>query len=153
MTAPRPYDGPLTSHLGFWLRFVSNHVSGAFRQKLAKHDIAVAEWALMRELYENEQPPSEIALCLGMTRGGVTKLTDKLVARDLVVRTVSKADQRRQSLSLSSAGRRLVPQLAALADLNEREFFGHLPKATVQRLTEHMRALVEHHNLRSVPVQ
>jgi DNA-binding MarR family transcriptional regulator len=152
MPARHRYDGPLTTHLGFWLRFVSNHVSGAFRQKLATKGVAVAEWALLRELYEGDLPPSGLAVRLGMTRGGVTKLADKLEARGLVARAAHDHDLRRQTLSLTPAGRRLVPQLAALADRNETEFFGHLPAATVQQLTGQLRALVEHHRLRQVPV-
>lgn len=153
MPASRPTDGPLAAHLGFWLRFVSNHVSGAFRQKLATRGVSVAEWALMRELPDGGASPSEMAVRLGMTRGGVTKLADKLVGRGLIDRAIGAPDRRRQTLSLSAAGRRLVPQLAALAEANEREFFGHLPKPAVDLLIARMRALVEHHGLRSIPVE
>ena len=33
----------LTSHLGYWLRHVSNHVSHAFARKLESRDVTVAE--------------------------------------------------------------------------------------------------------------
>lgn len=148
------YDGPLTAHTGFWLRFVSNHVSGAFRQKLAQHAVSVAEWALMRELYEHGGvAPGQLAVRLGMTRGGITKLVDKLAARALVTRSADPTDLRGQILALSAAGRRLVPVLGALADQNEREFFGHLPDATRAGLTTLLRELVAHHGLHGVPLE
>lgn len=148
------YQGPLKAHLGFWLRFVSNHVSGAFRQKLAQHGVSVAEWALMRELSEQGAiAPSQLAVHLGMTRGGITKIADKLVARSLVKRTSNDADLRGQMLDLSASGRRLIPVLSALADENEREFFGHLPRERVKEMAEFMRDLVEHHHLHGVPLE
>lgn len=150
---PPPPDGPLTAHLGFWLRFVSNHVSGAFRQKLEQRGVSVAEWACLRELYERDSmAPSALATLLGMTRGGITKLIDKLVTRQLVSRSVNASDSRGQFVRLTPTGRRLVPTLTELADLNEREFFGHVPPETVQAVTRFLRDLVEHHHLRSVPL-
>ena len=41
----------LTDHLGFWLRYVSNHVSHAFAVKLAGKDVTAAEWVVLRALY------------------------------------------------------------------------------------------------------
>jgi DNA-binding MarR family transcriptional regulator len=157
MTKPptsKLYDGPLTSHAGFWLRFVSNHVSGAFRHKLAGKGIAVAEWALMRSLFEHgEVAPSQLAVQLGMTRGGITKIADKLLARSLVFRIPDAGDGRAHALSLTAAGRRLVPILARLADDNDREWFGHLQPETVASLTKILRDIVEHHRLRTVPIE
>ncbi len=153
-TPRTPYAGPLEAHLGFWLRSVSNHVSGAFRQKLAAHGVSVAEWALVRELAERGAvPPSRLAAHLGMTRGGITKVADKLVARGLVARTPDPGDLRGQLLALSASGRRLVPVLSALADLNEREFFGHLPPRQVATMTAFLRELVAHHGLHGVPLE
>ena len=44
--------------LGFWLRYVSNHVSHAFSAKLAAKGVTVAEWVMMRALYgKSEIPP------------------------------------------------------------------------------------------------
>lgn len=125
-----PQDRKISSledHIGYWLRSVSNHVSTAFARKLADQDIAVAEWVVLRLLYgKNPVAPSRIAKQIGMTKGAVTKLTDRLVAKSLVSRTASASDGRAQTISLSKKGSRLVPQLAALADQNDRECFAAL---------------------------
>lgn len=147
-------DGSLTAHTGFWLRFVSNHVSASFRQKLATKDVAIAEWVLMRSLYDHEDmPPSDLAIQLGMTRGGITKLVDKLQKRSLVSRTPDTNDRRSHKLSLTSDGRRLVLALTKLAEDNEREWFGHLPAATIAALDKILRDIVDHHQLRTVPIE
>ena len=91
----------LTAHLGYWLRYVSNHVSHAFALKIAEKDVTVAEWALMRSLYSlGEVSPSALASAMGMTRGAVTKLADRLLAKELIERTASlTTDARKRSLS------------------------------------------------------
>src|ERR1700742_2574379 len=100
---------PLEAHVGYWLRFVSNHVSQAFAQKIEARDVTVAEWVLMRELFDSpSRPPSEIANAIGMTRGGITKLADRLIEKSLVTRTTDKSDRRWQSLALTPSGRALV---------------------------------------------
>ena len=91
---------PLEAHLGYWLRFVSNQVSHSFALKVADHDVSVAEWVVLRELYQCEaMAPSVLAEKIGMTRGAISKLADRLSAKTLVKRTTSDEDRRYQALA------------------------------------------------------
>ncbi len=144
---------PLGAHLGYWLRFVSNHVSHAFSLKLATRDVTVAEWIILRELYECEfASPSKLADRLGMTRGAISKLADRLVGKSLAARTSSEGDRRYQSLALTAKGRSLVPALSALADENDAEFFGHLSTAQRDALEGMMKNIVCRRGLRVIPI-
>jgi DNA-binding MarR family transcriptional regulator len=144
----------LQAHLGYWLRFVSNQVSQAFATKIVSLGVTVAEWVLMRELYDDDAlPPSTLAERMGMTRGGVSKLVDRLAARGLLIRTASAEDRRYKTLSLTAKARTLVQQLSALADRNDAEFFGHLKQAERQSLEHAMRELVRRHGFKAVPVE
>ena len=148
-----PPIADLTDHLGYWLRYVSNHVSQAFARKVETHGVKVAEWVLMRQLLEGEPlAPSRLAAQMGMTRGAVTKLADRLIAKSLLVRTADPEDGRAQTLSLTPAGRALVPDLAALADLNDAEFFDHLTPKDRANLLRVLREIVEKRSLESPPV-
>jgi DNA-binding MarR family transcriptional regulator len=143
---------PLEAHLGYWLRFVSNHVSHAFSAKLAALGVSVAEWVVLRELHGRDAvAPSEVAARIGMTRGAVSKLIDRLAAKALVTRRPGAADRRYQSLALTAAGQALLPRLAALADRNDAEFFGHLKPDERQAIEAVMRDIVHRHGLRTVP--
>jgi DNA-binding MarR family transcriptional regulator len=143
----------LEDHLGYWLRFVSNHVSQAFSTKIATLDIAVAEWVVMRDLFERVQvAPSEIADRIGMTRGGISKLADRLIAKSLVVRTADKTDRRCQYLTLTRAGRTLVPKLSAMADQNDAQFFDHLSPTERTAIETIMKKIVQRQDLRTIPV-
>lgn len=143
----------LTSHLGYLLRSLSNHVSHRFAARLAQDGTSVAEWVLLRELFDaTGLPPSHLAARMGLTRGAITKLADRLIARGLVLRLADQVDGRAQRLALTPAGRALVPHLAALADLNEAEAFGHLSSAERDALGETLRALIRHHGLETSPI-
>lgn len=143
----------LTDHLGYWLRLVSNHVSQKFAARLAAKDITVAEWAMMRTLYGREPiPPSRISADMGMTRGAITKLADRLIAKSLIARKANRDDGRAQTLALTARGMNLVPELAALADRNDAEFFDHLSAAERRTLERMLRRMVEHNNLTAMPI-
>jgi len=145
---------PLDAHLGYWLRFVSNQVSHAFALKVAACGVTVAEWVILRCLYDRDaQAPSVLAEEIGMTRGGITKLADRLIAKTLVTRTADDEDRRYQALALTTKGRALVPRLAALADRNDAEFFGHLDPAEREKIEAALREIVRRHGLKSVPVE
>jgi DNA-binding MarR family transcriptional regulator len=144
----------LKKHVGFWLRFVSNHVSQAFARKLLDSGVTVAEWVVMREMFDDEETsPGVLAERIGMTRGGVSKLVDRLVSKKLITRRERSDDRRFQSIALTVAGRRLIPQLATLADQNDEEFFH--PLSTVERaaLIATMKKLVQAHGLQTLPTE
>jgi hypothetical protein len=62
----------LESHLGYWLRRVSNQVSGAFARALQTRHTSVAEWVVMCQLQERPGiTPGELAGRLELTRGAV----------------------------------------------------------------------------------
>ena len=117
----------LESHLGYWLRVVSNHVSESFKTKVEQHGVTVAEWVVLRALFDEDGvKPSDLATTLGLSRGAVSKLVDRLVAKDFVAVRSDTHDGRAQVLTVRASGRRVVPTLAALADRNDAEAFGHL---------------------------
>jgi DNA-binding MarR family transcriptional regulator len=142
----------LTSHLGYWLRLVSNHVSHSFARKLQAFDITVAEWALMRVLFEIDESPSQLAERMGMTKGAITKLADRLIVKSLMIKTSSRNDRRSHTLRLSKKGESLVPQLAGLADENEAECFSHLSKADRFVLERVLKQSVKRFGLNSIPI-
>jgi DNA-binding MarR family transcriptional regulator len=152
MPPSRP-TSDLTSHLGYWLRHVSNHVSYAFARKLESRDVTVAEWVVMRELFGEEAlAPSRLADKLSLTRGAISKLAERLIAKGLVARASDDSDGRGHTLSLTTKGRSLIPKLAALADRNDAEFFDHLTvqeRATFERV---LKGIVKMRGLKAIPV-
>lgn len=143
----------LEKHVGYWLRFVSNHVSHAFMQKVEAKGVTVAEWAVMREMLEaGPVNPSQLAERLGMTRGAISKLVERLCHKEFVERRASDGDRRYQSVALTAKGEKLVPKLALLADENDRQFFGHLAGEEQADLVQLLKGVVHRHGWKDVPV-
>jgi DNA-binding MarR family transcriptional regulator len=144
---------PLYAHLGFWLRFVSNHVSGRFATLLQQRDITVTEWVALRALFEHPHTThAALIQALGMTKGAASKVLSRLDEKGLATRQFAEGNARDQVLSLTKKGRALVPALAALADQNEEHFFGHLTRAQRADLMKAFQQLVAHHGFTQVPV-
>jgi len=143
----------LEAHAGYWLRFVSNHVSHAFTRKVESKGVTVAEWVLLRELFDvRTANPSQLADKLGMTKGAVSKLVDRLCRKKLAARSSSKRDRRYQIITLTTAGKKVVPTLARLADQNDREFFGHLNPEEKTSLVNLLQDIVRQHEWKELPV-
>jgi DNA-binding MarR family transcriptional regulator len=144
----------LDSHLGFWLRYVSNHVSSQFEKRLKTKDVSVSEWVALRQLFQvGKSSAVELMNSLGMTKGAISKIVTRLQAKGLVTRAVVNTDRRAQFLALTPLGQELVPQLAQLADENDDAFFGHLSSDQRTQLIEMMQELVARHQLKQVPVE
>ncbi|AZI35859.1 putative MarR family transcriptional regulator [Caenibius tardaugens NBRC 16725] len=143
----------LTDHSGYWMRMVSNAVSQEFARKVSGEDVTVAEWTLMRALYDLEPTsPSVLAERMGMTKGAISKLGERLIAKGLVERAESQEDKRAHSLSLTKEGRAKIPVVASLADENDAEFFGVLTKEDHETLDRILKALAERRELKTTPV-
>ena len=144
----------LTDHLGFWLRLVSNHVSGRFADALEAEGVSVVEWVLLRAVYDAELPVPQVRLAkrMGMTRGAITKLADRLMARGLVLRQGDAADGRVQALRLTDAGAALVPDLAAIADANDAACFAGLSAGEQANLRALLQKLAKAQGLAVLPI-
>ena len=144
----------LEAHLGYWLRRVSNRVSGEFARSLHTRQTSVAEWVLLRHLYERQQvTPGELAEASIMTRGAISKIVDKLQAKGWIKSRVNPEDNRGQLLSLTPGGRRNLPELAEIADQNDEQFFACLDAGERSALRCLLCKLAEHHQIRDVPVE
>lgn len=144
----------LERHLGYWLRRVSNHVSGEFAQALRTRRTSVAEWVVLCRVGERPgTTPGELAEALRLTRGAVSKVIDKLEAKQWIVGATKPEDNRVRLYSLTRRGSRVLPELVAIADRNDEAFFDVLKageRATLRRL---LSILVERHSLNVVPIE
>lgn len=145
----------LRSHIGYRMRIVSNAVSHSFSRKLAVHEVTVAEWVVLREMYSSDDStsPSKIAEITGLTRGAISKLIDRLLQKGFVTRTESSEDRRYQEIKLTASAVKLVPKLASIADENDESFFSVLSKADRKVLMDILLKVAELNKLNSNPIE
>ena len=146
-------DKPLEIHLGYWLRLVSNHVSGSFASALQARQLSVAEWVALNHIEGRADiTAAQLADAMNLTRGAVSKIVDKLVRKQCAVRASNPRDNRAQLLSLTPSGKRTLPRLRAIADHNDEHFFSRLDAAERAELRRLLQKLAEAHAISTVPV-
>jgi DNA-binding MarR family transcriptional regulator len=144
----------LESHLGYWLRRVSNAVSGSFARALQEKQTSVAEWVVLRELYERGQTaPGALADDLGLTRGAVSKIVDKLDAKGWIQTDAKEGDSRFRLLSLTRAGRSSLPVLAEIADQNDARYFDCLSAKEKIVLRKLLGKLADNNRIHDIPTE
>lgn len=148
-----PEVSDLTTHIGYLLRMASNAVSHEFARKVAGEGVTVAEWAMLRSLYDSDViAPSTLAVKMGMTKGAISKLAGRLLDKGLIGRRDTPGDKRGHGLFLSPSGRAKVPVLAALADRNDADFFAVLDGAAQEQLRSALHRLIGKHGLTAMPL-
>lgn len=143
----------LGRHLGYWMRRVSNHVSGTFARALQERGTSVAEWVVLCEVQrERGISPGKLASSLGLTRGAISKIVAKLEVKGWISCAANPQDSRGQRLSLTARGRRVLPGLAAIADGNDRSFFDCLVAAEQTELRRILVKLAAANGITNIPV-
>ena len=106
------------------LRRAAAHHDARLARALAPFGVTPAEWQVLEALYaEGAVSPSVLGVRIGVTRGAVTRLVERLRVKALAVRASGRGDARFQTVALTGAAARLVPQLAAVARGCEAEVF------------------------------
>jgi len=143
----------LDIHLGYWLRLVSNRVSSNFGRALQERSVSVAEWVALNQIQRcADVTPATLAEAMGMTRGAISKILDKLQEKKWISRITSEEDKRSWFLSLTPQGRCVLPELTAIADENDEHFFGILDPGEQTALRGLLSKLAKLHRISTVPV-
>jgi DNA-binding MarR family transcriptional regulator len=155
MKKPRRDVSHLKSHIGYWMRVVSNTVSHSFARKLESSGVTVAEWVVLREMYGDDETtsPSKVAKLTGLSRGAVSKLIERLLQKGFVNRAEASGDRRFQDIQLTPQAITVVPKLASLADQNDEVFFSALSSSERKQLTEILKKLAHLHKLTQSPIE
>jgi homoprotocatechuate degradation regulator HpaR len=95
---------------------------GHFRPILKAHGLTDQQWRVVRVLSETEQPleSGRVAEACQLLAPSLTGILKRLVETGLVERAWSRADQRRQLVTLTPKGRALVDRMTPLIDRQYR---------------------------------
>lgn len=143
----------LETHIGYWTRMVSNQVSQRFALRLEDCGVTVAEWVILRHLYDEQDIQARtLTEQTGLTKGAVSKLITRLENKKLVQRHTNPSDQRSEKLNLTAKAKNLVPNLARLADENDALFFSCLSLKESKILTDLLKKIAAANKISAAPV-
>jgi len=92
------------------------YIFNYFGQKLAPFDLSVQQYITLRRLseaYPNSLSAGELKEKMTDVNSDMTRLTDRLVAKNLIVREVDPQNRRRVNLRLTEESYRFVETVAA----------------------------------------
>jgi DNA-binding MarR family transcriptional regulator len=118
-TAPAPHESlaSCTTHREAWRSLAQAHaaVSGRLEEALAAADLPPLPWfetlAAITNADDERMKMGELAEALVITRGGLTKLVDRLVKAGLIERTFCETDRRVSYATLRPAGAELLAEM------------------------------------------
>jgi DNA-binding MarR family transcriptional regulator len=132
----------LGDHTGYLMRQISNNISGDFALKMQNMGITIAEWVVMRIMFDHSATThTHIVEVSGLTKGAISKTLTKLIMKKLIEKKESVSDGRSQILELSKQAKKLVPILAEIADQNEAGYFSvltHKEQIILRKLLDKM---------------
>lgn len=141
----------LDTSIGYWLRSVASGISQTLSRRFEDKGVTLAEWIVLRELYDGDLRPTTVAERLRLTRSAISRLARRLADKFLITQEAIGDDGRAQVLALTDQGRVLVQVLAVHLEQTDEEFFGHLDRDTRALLMSIMRDIIRRHGLRAVP--
>jgi DNA-binding MarR family transcriptional regulator len=110
-------DAPHTPHGEAWGALTRTHaaVTQRLQEALAQSDFPPLPWyeilATVAEAPEQRMRMGDLAEALVITRGGLTKLVDRLVKAGLLERTFCETDRRVSYATLRPAGERVLAEM------------------------------------------
>jgi DNA-binding MarR family transcriptional regulator len=140
-----PLGRPKT-RLTHWLTRAERRVSGSFAGVLAEFDLIPSEWSALRALHRpGRLSPVDIGKRIGMSKGGASKLVDRLVKKGFVRKYFSALDRRMRAVELTAKGWKIARELDAFENFSEDYFFEYLEGYSRSRF---LRVLVRTAHLR-----
>lgn len=104
------------------LHQTDGYIFNYFGQKLAPFDLSVQQYITLRrlsEVYPNSLTAGELKEKMTDINSDMTRLTDRLVAKNLIVREIDPTNRRKVNLRLTEESYRFVETVAA--DFNNFE--------------------------------
>ncbi|HET8936343.1 MAG TPA: MarR family transcriptional regulator [Polyangiales bacterium] len=129
-------------------------MSHSFARAVESEGVTVAEWVFLRVLYDEDHvSPSQLAERMGMTKGAISKLAERLADKSLIERQANVQDSRGQTLALTPTARKLVPRLSKIADRNDADFFDCLTANEKHQLDRLLRKVAQNKALTRHPTE
>ncbi len=117
----RVADFVIDDSIGYLVKRVRSMLSTAVEREIADSDVTYDQWGvLLMILTERGDTAAVLARGMECDTGSMTRMLDRLEAKELIVRTRSTDDRRRIQLELTPAGKKRAERLvkAIVAVLN-----------------------------------
>ena len=120
-------DFHLHNSFTFWIGRLASVMKDAFNQKLASWDVTYPQWMILNVLHHQlATTPAQIAENVGVDRSAVTRLLDRLEAKNLVERMHDGLDRRSVKILMTRQGAALMDELNEAAREHQQLFLSQM---------------------------
>lgn len=137
-------DSFIENYLAFLLAKTSHLVSTQFHAKLKALGVSISSWRILASLRDHDRNVGELADMVLLNQPTLSKILDRLQAKELVRRNRDNNNRRNVVISLTPAGQQMVEQLIPLANEHEARVFAHLSAKQRGDLVAMLRSTLEH---------
>ncbi|WP_200550753.1 MarR family transcriptional regulator [Kosakonia sp. LAM2021] len=124
-------------HLGLLIHLANQFKDQLISQYFSATDITAAQFKVLISIYKGFNSPVEVSKNLLMDAGAMSRMLERMVKRDLIVRTTNPEDKRQVILELTDKGR-------VICDRFQNEALASILSTLTSRLTaDESRLLVE----------
>ncbi|PDO90422.1 MarR family transcriptional regulator [Kosakonia pseudosacchari] len=124
-------------HLGLLIHLANQFKDQLISQYFSSADITAAQFKVLISIYKGFNSPVEVSKNLLMDAGAMSRMLERMVKRDLIVRTTNPEDKRQVILDLTDKGR-------VICDRFQNEALASILSTLTSRLTaDESRLLVE----------
>lgn len=135
--------------VGYWAGQLSRTMEAEFSRRLAPHGLTRMSYAVLGAMvFDEKTTPSGIADFLGLDRGAVTRLLDKLEEQDLIRRDRDQSDRRSVSTRVTSNGETLANEMLAHSRAVNTMFTTALTPQQTDSFVEMVKAMLAHSDVR-----
>ena len=100
--------------IGYLIKHVRSVLCAAVDREIADHDVTYDQWGVLLMILKGRGDiAAELAREVNCDTGSMTRMIDRLEAKDLLKRTRSADDRRVVHLKLTAGGKRLAERLVA----------------------------------------
>jgi DNA-binding MarR family transcriptional regulator len=120
---------------GSLLYQVARDLQTVLDRQLAPFGVTAQQAALLLHVSRGQASPRQLSRVLGTDTAGMTKLTDRLEAKDLIERLRNPGDRRSVLIALTEHGQALVPQLGPVFGRVASQLFSGFSAEEIGALT------------------
>ena len=140
---PQPDEGGTSHRLGYLLKHVYLRFGRLTSAQLEPLGISPVEWAALSCLDDQRGlSQREVAELLGIDRTRMVALVDELEGKGWVERRPQPDDRRKNNVTLTGAGRKVMRRAGRVIDDCERQFLAVLKDPDARRLKNALNALL-----------
>jgi DNA-binding MarR family transcriptional regulator len=149
MLATEEPEEPTSIHqsVGYWTSLLARTMEAEFSRRIAPHGLTRISYAVLGAMvFDGKTTPSGAADFLGVDRGTVTRLIDKLESQGLIQRNPSTEDGRRISITVKPEGEALARILQAHSRAVNALFIANLKQRDADRFIDLVKTMLANSN-------